>query len=52
MADAHPRCGRFLRNGYPGFLAVTIQELESITTPFGRTNFVNSFFKAAATTSC
>jgi hypothetical protein len=37
---------------YPGFLAVTIQELESITTPFGPRKFANSFFKAAATTSC
>jgi hypothetical protein len=27
-------CGSIFRNGYPGLLAVTIQELESITTPF------------------
>jgi hypothetical protein len=48
-AALHPG---YQRNDYPGFLAVTIHELESITTPFGRRNLANSFFRAVATTSC
>src|SRR3954463_2047882 len=50
----HRRESRHARDASddPGFCAVTIQELEFIITPSGRTNFLNSSFRAVTSLSC